>query len=197
MRILVATAGRRLADILRHRDPQRALTVYNHSLLRLAEIKNNVKARREETKLLAGSSYALRRLNRTGEAKERIDTALSLLRDTKDYPAARIQPDSDADVVLRANGDHLAAIKQPRQAATVYLDLLEKITASKPDPHNDLRHATSLSRLYETIAALHRRNGNPDQAEQMATLREALWRHWDRKLNNNSFVRRQLLESSR
>jgi serine/threonine protein kinase len=195
-RILVASASRELGAILRHRNPQRALAVYDVGLLRLGEIKNNVKARRDEARMLAGSSYALRRLNRISEARNRIESAFRLLRETKDYPADRINPDNEAAAALRALGDHLGETGQPQRAAEVYQELLDKIMASKPDPRNDLRDATAISRIYEALAGLHRRNGQPDRAEAMTALRLELWRQWDRKLPHNSFIRRQLGEAS-
>jgi len=191
-RILVASAGRELGAILRHLDPRRALAVYDEALLRLGEIKNNVKARRDEARVLAGSSYALRRLHRISEAKDRIDSAFRLLLETKDYPAGRINPDNEAAAALRALGDHLAETGQPQRAADVYQELLDKVMAFKPDSRNDLRDATELSRIYEALALLHRRNGHPDGAEAMSSLRLELWRHWDRKLPHNGFVHRKL-----
>jgi tetratricopeptide (TPR) repeat protein len=191
-RILFASAGRELGSTLHHRDPRRALAVYDQALLRLGEIKNNTKARRGEAQLLAGSSYALRRLNRIGEAKDRIDGAFRLLRETKDYPAARINPDDEASAALRALGDHHAETGQPRRAAEGYQELHDKTLASKPEPLNNLSHATALSRIYEALAGLHRRNGQPDRAEAMSALRLEIWRHWDSKLPHNAFVRRHL-----
>jgi tetratricopeptide (TPR) repeat protein len=196
-RILVASASRELGAILRHRNPQRALAVCDVGLRRLGEIKNNMKARRDEARMLAGSSYALRRLNRVSEARNRIDSAFRLMRETKDYPADRINLDNEAAAVLRALGDHLGETGQPQRAAEVYQELLDKIMASKPDPRNDLRDATELSRIYETLASLHRRNSQPDRAEAMSALRLELWRNWDGKLPHNGFVHRQLEAASR
>jgi hypothetical protein len=51
-----------------------------------------VKARRDKALVLANSSYALRRLNRTAEAR-RVDDALLILKGTKDYPSDRIALD--------------------------------------------------------------------------------------------------------
>jgi hypothetical protein len=64
--------------------------------------------------------------------------------------------------------------------------------ASQPNPQNDLRHATRLSHIYQMLAGLHRRNGQPNQAEALAAARLSLWSRWDAKLPRNSFVRRQL-----
>jgi serine/threonine-protein kinase len=191
-RILAASAARELGAILRHGNPQRALEAYDLGLRRLGEIKGNVKARRDEARMLAGSSYALRLLSRGGEAKDRIDSALRLLRETKDYPADRIDPDNEATVALRALGDHLGETGQPGRAAEVYRELLDKIKAWKPDPLNDLRQATELSGIYEALGSLERRSGRRDAAENLSSLRLELWRHWDGKLPHNSFVHRQL-----
>ncbi|MGI8742711.1 MAG: hypothetical protein ACR2NN_09100 [Bryobacteraceae bacterium] len=142
--------------------------------------------------MLAGSSYALRALNRTGEAKQRIDAAFRLLARTKDYPAASVTPGEEVDTTLRAFGDYLAETDQPRHAAEVYGELLDKIMASKPDPHNDLRDAMKISGIYQALAILHYRNGESGRGKDMAAVRVELWRHWDRKLPRNAFVRRQL-----
>ena len=161
IRILFDQTGRELGTILRDRDPRRALAVYDRARQRLGEVPNNPAARRAEAGLLAGSSYALRRLNRASEARNRIEAALRLLRETKDYPTDRIDTDSEAEPALRALGDHLAETGEPLRAAAVYQELLDLILAAKPDPENDLRRATKLSRIYEALAGLHRRNHQP------------------------------------
>jgi hypothetical protein len=60
-------------------------------IYRLGEIQNNLKNRRDRAVLMASSSYALRRLRRGPEAKERIEAALTILKETKDYPRASNQ----------------------------------------------------------------------------------------------------------
>ena len=50
-----ASAGRDLAGILRHRDPERALAVYEQALMRIREVKNT-RGRRGEAQLMAASS---------------------------------------------------------------------------------------------------------------------------------------------
>jgi tetratricopeptide (TPR) repeat protein len=191
-RLMFASVGRELGDVLRLRDPKSALAVYDHALLRLREVKDNTEARRGEVEILAGSAYALRRLNRIDEAKERIDTAFRLLRETKEYPADRVVPHESAEAALRALADHLAETDQPGRAAEVYEDLLAKLMVSKMDPWNDLRHAVLLSHIYGSLATLHRRIGMRDRGEVLSSLRLELWGHWGYKLPNSSLVRRQL-----
>jgi hypothetical protein len=56
---------------------------------------------------------------------------------------------------------------------------------------------TKLSRLYESLIDLYRRTGETGKAENMKMRQLELWRHWDQKLPNNAFVRRQLEAASR
>jgi tetratricopeptide (TPR) repeat protein len=191
-RMLFIPGGGALGNVLRDRDPARALAVYDRSLFRVSEVKDNIKARRGAAELLAYSSYALGRLNRSIEAHDRIDRAFQLLRDTKDYPSERIVLGSEADIALRALADHHARIGDTQRSAEIYQDLLDKIRASKPDPDHDLRHAMHISRLYESSAAVHRLGGKPQEAEALSKLRMELWRGWQSKLPRNPFVRQQL-----
>jgi tetratricopeptide (TPR) repeat protein len=190
-RLLFASLGRELGDVLRVRDPQRALGVYDHALYRLRELKDNIDARRGEVEILAGSAYALRRLKRIDEAGNRIEESLRLLGETNDYPVARVGPQTAAYEVLRASGDHLSETGKPQQALKVYEDLLDKVIASKLNVQNDLRHALALSQLYGSLAALYRSNGQSSRGKQLSDVRLELWRHWDAKLPDNGFVRRQ------
>jgi tetratricopeptide (TPR) repeat protein len=191
-RLLFDQTGRELGAILRDRDARRALAVYDQARRRLGEVRNSPAARRAEAGMLAGSSYALRRLNRAGEARNRIEAALRMLRETKDYPADRIDTDSEVEPALRALADHFADTGEPLRAAAVYQELLDLIMAAKPDLGNDLRRAAKLSRIYEALAALHRRNHQPEKADAVAALRRNLWQQWERKLSHNAYVRRQL-----
>jgi len=191
-RILFDQTGQELGGILRDSDPQRALRVYDHSLRRLREVPDENRRAGREAAMLVGSSYALRRLSRTGEAKAKIDDAFGLLRKINEYPSDKIDSDSEAEPALRALGDYYAEIGQPARAGEVYQELLEKILASKPAPETDLRHATKLSRIYGSLADLRRRNREMEAAESLSQMRRNLWLAWDRKLPNNTYVRRQL-----
>ncbi len=191
-RAVVALAGHYLGDILRHNNPRRALEVYDHSLVRIREVPNDVAARRVESLLLAGSSYAARWIHHEKDAKDRIDAAIRLLNETKDYPAGIVTAGSEADIAMRALADHCAETSQPEQALEIYQQLRGKIMASNPDPQNDLLNSVYVSRLDTSLAMLLRRMDRGDKALPLEAGRLELWRHWDRKLPNNPFVRRQL-----
>jgi serine/threonine-protein kinase len=191
-RIRLASAARELGNILRHRNPAAALLVYDHARRRIGEIKGNAVALRREAEVLAGSAYAARHLNRKADAHERIETALRLLRETKSYPADQISPGATADVVLRAQADHLADTGELPRAVQVYEELLGKLMASKPVPQNDLSHAASLSGIYDALIGLYRRTGLHEKAASQSGVRLALWQQWDRKLPGNPFVLGQL-----
>src|SRR5439155_12775990 len=72
-RILFIQVARELGNILNRKNPEGALSVFDHALLRVREVKNNARARRGEAQLLAASSYPLRSLHRIPEARQHID----------------------------------------------------------------------------------------------------------------------------
>jgi tetratricopeptide (TPR) repeat protein len=191
-RTRVGTTGRELGDILRWRVPQEAIAVYDVALARLAEIRNNLKARRDRALVLANSSYALRRLNRNAEARQRVEEALAILKDTKDYPSDRVSLDSELCSILQALADQRADEGQLGEAIQQYEQLLDKVMAAKPDVDHDLREAYSMSLLYQDLARLHRAIGAPDRAEALDAQRRAIWTQWNQTRPNNSFVLRQL-----
>lgn len=188
-RLFFASVGRELGDLLTRTDPQKALAIYDHALLRLREIKSNNEARRGEAEILARSAYALRRLNRIDAAKDRVDEALRLLNGIEKNPA--VAPYAPMDVAQRALADHFAETEQPQRAVAVYEDLLTRMNASRPDVYNELHHALAFSQIYGSLSALCRRSGQIDRAKELLTLRQELKRHWDRKLPDNSIVNRQ------
>jgi serine/threonine protein kinase len=193
----VGTVARELGDILRDRDPQRALAVYDLGIQRLGEMRNSLKARRDHAQLLANSSYSLRRLHRNSEAKARIDASFAILKSTKDYPAERIPLGSYDYAIVCALADHETDTGDPRHALETYQGLLSKVWASEPQPETILVDAIRLSHLYTAIAGLNYRTGRNDLASALESNRLELWRRWDVKLPNNSFVRGQLSASSR
>jgi serine/threonine protein kinase len=191
-RTVIAVDGHYLGDVLRQSNPTRALEVYDHSLSRIREVPNDVSARRVETLLLAGSSYAARWIHHETDAKGRIDAAFRLLNETKDYPAESITAGSEADTAMRALADHYAETAQLQKALEIYQELFRKVMASNPDPQNDLLNAAYISRLHTSLATLLRRMSRGEEAAPLEARRLELWRHWDRKLPNNPFVRQQL-----
>ena len=192
-RVAFSDDGIKLAAILHHSDPRRAVAIYDEALRRLAEIKNNSRARRDEVRALAGSIYPLRQIGSTGEARKRLDAAFSRLSEMKLYPAEQVEPGSEPDNALRALAEYEAGSGDVRRGIGTYELLLGKIMTSKPRPESRLADAANLSNIYAAMGALHRRTGRPDQAAELDARRLELWRHWDRKLPGNSFVRRQLL----
>jgi len=188
----IGTIALDLGDILRDRDPLQALAVYDLAIKRLGEVPGSLRVRRDRAELLARSSYALRRLRRVSEASARIDAALVILENTNDYPAQRIAPYSSVYVTICAYADHVAETGDLRHALKIYEDLLGAVLASGLKADTRLLDAVSLSRLYTVVADLSRRTGQVDRASLLKTRRLNLWRHWDAKLPNNTFVRRQL-----
>jgi tetratricopeptide (TPR) repeat protein len=192
----LANAGIPLAATLRHSDPQRALKVYDHTLGYLTDIQADVHLQGYAVRLLAGSSYPLRRLGRPAEARQRLDTAFERLRQLKYYPADKIEPGSEAEESLRALADHEAETGNLPRALQMYQELLERIAAAKPKPETSLEDATHLSKVYASMASIHRRARQAELASALDARRLELWRRWDQRLPNNSFVLRRLAEGS-
>jgi hypothetical protein len=188
----LGTAGQQLGDVLRHSDPARALAIYDRTLARLREIKQGGSARRQEARILAHSSYPLRSLHRTAEAKQRIDAAFDLLRPLGEDASVRATMGGEWDNAMRAKADYEAEIGHPQQARATLLDLQSNLLAAHPSPETDLRHANDMSSLYEALAHLDARLGNYQEARAFETRRTGLWRQWDRKLPGNPYIRRQM-----
>jgi len=191
-RTSIATAGHYLGDLLRRPNPRAALEVYDHSLTRVREVRDDVVARRLEVLLLAGSSYAARWMHREGDAKARIAAAFRLLASTGDYPATVLKPGSEADAALRALADDDAETGRLDRAIQTYRELRRALLASHPGPRNDLVNAVSLTRLDLSLAALLRRAGGADEAAVLEVGNRETWREWDRQLPHNPFVLREL-----
>lgn len=189
---LFASAGRELGDILRRRDPRRALAIYDRALVRLGEVKDNAKARRDEVELWVGSAAPLQALGRSADARQRLDTAFARLRQLGLYPTNGIELGSEADTSLRALADYEAETGNVARAIETYQQLLDGVQAAAPAPETSLTDAADLSRLYGSMALLHRRVGQADVASELDARRLQVWQHWDTKLPNNPFVTVQL-----
>jgi len=189
----VATASLEIGNILRHRNPQDALAVYDHALARVREARSNVSTQRDEAELLAASSYALRWSGHAKDSEQRIARAFELLSQASRYPADRVEPMSDTYDALRAQADDYAETGRINQAIEAYQQLLNKLMAWKPDLQNDLRDATCISRTWTALANLQRRAGHPEDAVRFEAQRADLWNHWNAKLPNAQFLLRQSL----
>ena len=141
---------------------------------------------------LAGSSYPLRHLGRSAEARQRLDAAFQRLNQLKLYPAEKVTPGSVTFKSLRALADFEADNGNIPRAMETYQKLLDQIRAAKLEPETFLEDALDLSNIYRAMADLHLHNGQAGQAQTMSALRLELWRTWDRQLPQNPFIRRQL-----
>jgi tetratricopeptide (TPR) repeat protein len=181
-----------LANIQWHRDSRQALVFYDLALRRLGEIQVSVSSQRGRALGLASSSYPLRSLGRAPEARQRIDLALAILKNTGDYPADRYYLDSAAYTVICALAADEQATGDPRRAIQIYEQFLAKVPPADGSAQVDFEDSPRLSRIYGSLADLYRQTGNQPQAESMRAHRLELWQQWDRKFPGNAFIRRQL-----
>jgi serine/threonine protein kinase len=192
IRIPLSNVGNMLAELLRHSDPDRSLAIYDETLSRIGEIKNNPRFRRDEVKNLAGSSYALRALGRNAEAGKRLDDAFSRLSALKLYPAEQVPAGSEAHEALVALAEYEAGTGNLSRGIEIYRDLLGRVLAAKPKYQSYLQDAIALSEIYSGAAKLSRQAGQLDVASDLDARRVDIWRIWKVKLPNNDFVRRQM-----
>jgi tetratricopeptide (TPR) repeat protein len=196
-RMALAEAGHYLGDMLRHLDARRAIAVYDRALAWSREIPTDIAARRMEALLLAGSSYAARRLGRESDARVRIEGAFDVLRKIGDYPAAKIEPRREVFAAMRAQADDDAETGASERAIATEQELRGAIGASKFKADEDLPLAAALSQLDESLAGTLRHAGRNGEAAAVEAERRELWQRWDRKLPNNPFVHRQMAGAAR
>ena len=189
----IAGSGLEMGNILRHTDPEKALAVYEHSLVRIREAQPDANSQRDEAALLVGSSYVLRWLDRENDAKQRLTRAFELLHAAELYPADKVEPMSDLYDALRAQADEYAERGESAKAIDAYQQLLDKMMAWPSDVQNDLRDATCVSRTWTALARLQRRARRYDEANRLEAQRTELWNHWNGKLPNAQFLLRQSL----
>jgi tetratricopeptide (TPR) repeat protein len=188
----LADAGVNLGDVLRHFDAGRSLDIYDHTLRHLAEVTDNSAFRRFEVSALAGSSYSLRQLGRSRDARQRLDAAFERLRQLKLYPAGKVAPGSEAEDALRALAEYEAGNGDIQPAIDRYEEILNLTRAANSRPETSLSDALDRSNLYRAKAALHRRGGQVDAALALEARCRDLWQLWARKLPDNLFVGRQI-----
>lgn len=190
---LAAEIARRLGDIVRHKNPQQALAIYDAAIARVRHVKNpNIATRRTQAALLASSSYPELALHHSAEAKRRIDAALDLLRQAGDYPAAKAEPGGEAYLALQALADFQSVSGEDTSAAATWNELLEKMKVANSDPEKDLHDAVYISHVWSALARIQRESGLALEAANREGQRRNLWEHWSDKLPNNPFIRKQL-----
>jgi len=189
----LAMTGLDLGDLLRDRQPRRALAIYDHVLQHMAEIANNSSFRRFEVSALVRSSYALRRLASRAKAQHRLDDAFERLRKEKLYPVAeKERPASEVDEALRGMADGAADERRFADAIQIYQNQLREAELESAKPKSQLRDALDTSLIYTALSALYKQAKQEDDASEMDARRRALWQAWEAKLPQSSFVRRQL-----
>jgi tetratricopeptide (TPR) repeat protein len=185
-------AGYPLASLLRDLDARRAIAVYDHTLRHLAEIKSNPNVQFYQARAMIGSSYPLRELRRSGEARQRLEAAFKILLQLKMYPATEIGLGTGAHRALAAQADYEASTGNAARAVQLYQELLDRTEASKPGPLSSLEDAMDRSGIYGGMAAVERQARRPDLASALDARRLELWRRWDKKLPGNAYVFREI-----
>jgi hypothetical protein len=144
---------------------------------------------------MIGSSYPLRELRRSAEARQRLEASFKILLELKMYPAAEIGLGTGAHRALAAQADYEASTANIARAVQLYQELLDRTESSKPGPFSSLEDAMDRSGIYGGMAAVERRAQRPDLASALDARRLELWRSWEKKLPGNAYVLRQLAQA--
>lgn len=187
----LAYIGVGLGYALQQYDPGRAVAIYDEAIQRIVE-NSSEDARRYEVLVVAGSSYALRRLGRRAEAGNRVERAIDLLRQLKEYPADRIELGTEVEIALRAWADHLDETGRTERALGVYDEIRQKARFSGGEPNTNLPLADVYANLLGRIAAIEHRLKHVSQAESARAEVIAIWQAWNQKLPANSFIQRRM-----
>jgi serine/threonine protein kinase len=188
----VEMAGYPLASILARADARKSLEVYDHTLRHLGEIKSNPNVQFYQARAMAGSSYPLRKLGRSAEARQRLEAAFQLLSQLKMYPADEIGLGTGAHRALAAQADYEADTGNVPRALRLYQELLDRTAGSKPGPDVSLEDAMDRSSIYSGMAAVQRNARHAEPASTLDARRLDLWRRWEKKLPGNAYVARQI-----
>jgi hypothetical protein len=142
----------------------------------------------------AESTYALRDMGRTAEARRRLAQVRTMFHWNEAPESMAVTARSPEDAMLRAEAD-LEAAGNPQAAIAVYRLLLRKYEARGYRPRETLTDALAFSNRAGRLTQLCRQAGDAPSAEGYAAERLALWQHWNQRLPNNSLVLHQLAEA--
>jgi tetratricopeptide (TPR) repeat protein len=192
VQVRLAVAADELTDVLLDDDPIKALAVADRALARLREETTNARLQLQEADILAVSSYAARRLHQQGDARERLRSALQILRNIKAYPAKEIEPGAEVSLALQALADDYAETGQTERAIATYRELLSGVTATNPDVGSVLKEAVVMSDIWGSLATLLRKSGQVEEALDLETKRTDVWARWARREPDNLFIQKKL-----
>lgn len=194
LRDRLGSVGVSLGDALRDSDPERALEIYGVTLERLREGTEQL-TKREESKVLSHSSYALRHMHRFGEARQRVEDAMGVLHSLADYQARVGLIGDEWHDAMQAQAELDLELGRSAAARATLLELYRQVEARKPAPETDLNHAAAMSRIYVALSRAAAALSLNEEAAKFDKLRLALWTIWDRRLPGNWYIRERLQET--
>ncbi len=191
-----AQTALKLGRILDLSDPARALSVYDEAYRTMSAAPAGA-ANRENylVRLGAESTFSLRTLGRSLEAKRRMTTLAAFL--PKNSKTESYGPTGSLESYYRAEAEMYVVAGDVAAAIKIYRGMLSAFAADKIAPREDLADALGLSLKQARLAQLLRKSGQDEEAGRLDAQRRELWTHWDQRLPNNTFVRRQVAEASR
>ncbi|MGC9946914.1 MAG: serine/threonine-protein kinase [Bryobacteraceae bacterium] len=185
-----------IASLLRLSHPAAALPLFDEvwEVMR-AEPEGSFLRVEYMTRAAAASTYALRDLGRTAEARRRLAQVRAMFYKDAAIESMPLTASSPEETLVCAQAELDAAGGNPQAAIATYRMLLRKYESRGYRPRESLTDALALSVAQARLARLCRRAGDPSAADRYAADRLALWQAWNLRLPDNSFVLRQLAEA--
>jgi hypothetical protein len=143
----------------------------------------------------AESTFALRSLGRESEARQRLDRIRAMFFANQDPQTMRIGPFNPIEAFVRAQAEVDAAAGRLPKAIETYRLLLQKFADLRYHPRDSLIDALAQSTKEARLAELLRLSGDRVRSRQYAESRLELWRHWNQRLPQNSYVMAQLSDA--
>ncbi len=192
-RVDFAQSELRLASLMTPERPASAAPLFD-GVLEVMRAEPEGSFLRDEylIRAAAESTYALRKMGRTAEARRRLAEIRGTFFRERSPENAILTGTSPAEAVLRAEADMDAAGGDMQKGVATYLLLLRKFQAyCRPD--DSIVDAMALSIKLGRLSQLYVQSGDIATARDYAAQRAAVWQHWNAKLPNHLFIIRQLL----
>ncbi|MEO8028445.1 MAG: serine/threonine-protein kinase, partial [Bryobacteraceae bacterium] len=185
------------AKIVNRTDPARALVLFDEAFRSMSAAPETL-ARRDNYLILAlaESTFSLRMLGRHAEILQRFAQIRKIL-GPLDPKTANFGPTGTLESYLRAEAEEDVASGRLSKAIAIYRMMLDKFAADGYRPREDLADGLGQSLALTRLAELYQLAGDEEQSGRVSAQREELWRMWNRRLPDNSFVMRELEASTR
>ncbi len=187
VRYNTAAAALKYGNILRHKDPRRALLIYDESIELLRGMPAKAASRDLPLMIvLAESTFPLRKVGRFQEAKKRLAESKAIV---ESYKAAHQEsPGMLLEAISRAEADQALTEGKFAEAAAIHLAWLEKIQYGGDSVERVLRNALLLARRLHLMAAAYAKAGKTQESAKAEAKRREVLKFWRARPASKKFI---------